>query len=101
MYQPTEQELLDMGFAENKDYHGCVYFDFIKWKIDCDAVIIRYATEECYHPFVWVWFSLILINGYTHYNYDSKEFELIELRDKIFPRSKEHLEQIILAFKPE
>lgn len=80
MYQPTEQELLEMGFRSYKLY-------FI---LDvCDLRIV-------------CWFDDYLAKihwGWTIFAREDAEAD-DSIMAKIYPRSKEHLEQIILAFKP-
>lgn len=88
MYQPTEQELLEMGFEKSKfrkDIKWILCREIKKrnnfsWWIDENTPLIEYYRERFY--------STIFTGSWEFYSVD------------IFPRSKEHLEQIILAFKP-
>jgi len=81
MYQPTEQELLERGF---RSY--ILYFILDVWEL-------RIVN----------WFDDVIASKNWRWTIFAREDEDSDdcIMAKIFPRSKEHLEQIILAFKPE
>lgn len=82
MYQPTEQELLEMGFENSMIYptdNICIEYEKWEWKV------IFYIGRH-----------IQLVDEYKILRWTLQHI------DSLYPRSKEHLEKIILAFtKPE
>lgn len=81
MYTPTKEELEELGFKRSEWNPGMVIYrtkTFSHWQI-----YIQYRNFWC--P------EIYLVD-------QDNDFEQSA---HIYPRSREHLEQIILAFKPE